>query len=47
MKFREIDIKRFQHNKKLEEPKEIKKHLIKRYAELKKQNNDTGKQNKR
>lgn len=41
MKFREIDRKRFEYNKKLEEPKDFKKHLMKRYQELKQTKNDT------
>lgn len=41
MKFREVDIKRIQHHRKLEEVKDIKKHLMKRYQELKKNTNDT------
>ena len=47
MKLREVDIKRIQHHRKLEEVKDIKKHLIKRYQEFKKTENDTTKQRKR
>jgi hypothetical protein len=41
MKFREIDRKRFDYSNKLEEQKNTKKHLMKRYQELNQTKNDT------